>query len=193
MPVTIILNLVLIYGVDLSDLIYLTWSMELIYLIWSMMLIYLTSWKNLFCLIVNFVCDQSWLGPMRIKKWHKWYLSLFWVFDLTDSGPEKIHKFWTSFQTPPYQIWYCCITLHKKWSFPLRISSVNVTNPQETTDLVTFTKEILSEKLHYLFSVKCGKQRFMQSRAKVKPRSSKIKQSVDFCYFSLKNSFLWQS
>ena len=32
------------------------------------------------------------------------------------------------------------LALHKKWSFPLRISSVNVTKSAETADLVTFTK-----------------------------------------------------
>ena len=36
--------------------------------------------------------------------------------------------------------------LHKKWSFSLRISSVNVTKP---ADLVTFTKEILNGKLYF--------------------------------------------
>ena len=35
-------------------------------------------------------------------------------------------------------------SLQKNWSFPLRISSVNVT----TADLVTFTKTILNEKSH---------------------------------------------
>ena len=40
--------------------------------------------------------------------------------------------------------------LHKKWSFPLRISSVNVTKSQETADLVTFTEEILDGKVHFL-------------------------------------------
>ena len=38
-------------------------------------------------------------------------------------------------------------TLHKKWSFPLRISSENV-----TADLVTFTEEILNRKLYLLCS-----------------------------------------
>ena len=38
------------------------------------------------------------------------------------------------------------LPLHKKWSFPLRISSVNV----ETADLVTFTEEILNGKLYFL-------------------------------------------
>ena len=41
-------------------------------------------------------------------------------------------------------------TLHKKWSFPLRISS------QETADLATFTKKILNGKLHFLRSDKSG-------------------------------------
>ena len=34
------------------------------------------------------------------------------------------------------------VTLHKKWSFPIRIFSV--------ADLVTFTEEILNGKLHFL-------------------------------------------
>ena len=42
-----------------------------------------------------------------------------------------------------------CFTLHKQWSFPLRISLVNVTTLQFPVDLVTFTEEILNEKLHF--------------------------------------------
>ena len=38
-------------------------------------------------------------------------------------------------------------------SFPLRVFSVNVTNPQETADLVIFTEEIINGKLHFLCSV----------------------------------------
>ena len=44
-------------------------------------------------------------------------------------------------------------SLHKKWSFPLRISSVNVTKSEVPADLVTFTEEILHGKLHFLYSV----------------------------------------
>ena len=40
----------------------------------------------------------------------------------------------------------------KKWSFPLRISSVMWPNPQEAADLPTFTEEILNGKLHFLCS-----------------------------------------
>ena len=42
----------------------------------------------------------------------------------------------------------------QKKSFPLKISSVNVTKPMETADLVTFTEEILNGKLHCLYSVR---------------------------------------
>ena len=38
-------------------------------------------------------------------------------------------------------------SLHKKWSFPLQTSSVNVTK-----SAVTFTEEICNEKLHFLCS-----------------------------------------
>ena len=43
-------------------------------------------------------------------------------------------------------------TLHKKWSFPLRSSSIMWPNPQFLVDLVTFTEEILNENLHFLCS-----------------------------------------
>ena len=52
------------------------------------------------------------------------------------------------------------LTLHKKWSIPLRISFVNVTKyPQETADLFTFTEEFLNGKLHFLCSVVGGGRR----------------------------------
>ena len=43
--------------------------------------------------------------------------------------------------------WPGVYTLHEKWSFPLRISSVNVT---KSADLVTCTYETLDGKLHVL-------------------------------------------
>ena len=51
---------------------------------------------------------------------------------------------------PGLQISWSCLTMHKKSSFPLRISSVNL---QEAAELVTFTEEILYGKLHFLCSV----------------------------------------
>ena len=44
------------------------------------------------------------------------------------------------------------INTAQKWSFPLRISSVNVTK-SAVTDLVGFTEEIFNAKLHLLCSV----------------------------------------
>ena len=44
------------------------------------------------------------------------------------------------------------LSLHKKWSFPLRISSVNVTKLEFPADLVIFTEEIVNGKLHFLCS-----------------------------------------
>ena len=45
------------------------------------------------------------------------------------------------------------LTLHKKWSFQLRIFSINVSKSARTADLVTFTEEILIGKLQFLCSV----------------------------------------
>ena len=42
------------------------------------------------------------------------------------------------------------LTLHEKWNFSLRISSVNLTKFAVSCRLVTFTEEILYRKLHLL-------------------------------------------
>ena len=53
----------------------------------------------------------------------------------------------------PYVVYVAYVyTLHKKWGFPLRISSVNVIKSLFTADLVTSIKEILNGKLHFLCS-----------------------------------------
>ena len=44
-------------------------------------------------------------------------------------------------------------TLHKKWSFLLRISSVNVTKCVVSSGFVLFTEKILNGTLHFLCSV----------------------------------------
>ena len=49
-----------------------------------------------------------------------------------------------------FQLWICShssVTRYKKWSFPLRISSVNVTKSAGNCILATFTEEILNGKL----------------------------------------------
>ena len=50
------------------------------------------------------------------------------------------------------QVFWKDQSLQKTRSFPLRISSVNV-----TADLFTFAEEILNEKLHFLYSEFFGK------------------------------------
>ena len=45
------------------------------------------------------------------------------------------------------------VALDKKWSFPLSISSENVTKSAGNCWFVTFTEEILNGKLHFLCSV----------------------------------------
>ena len=45
------------------------------------------------------------------------------------------------------------LTLHKKWSFPLRFLQWMWPNPQFLANLVTFTEEILNGKLHFWCSV----------------------------------------
>ena len=45
------------------------------------------------------------------------------------------------------------LALHKKWSFPLRISSVYVAKSAVLEDFLTFTEEILNGKLYLLCSV----------------------------------------
>ena len=41
------------------------------------------------------------------------------------------------------------VSMHKKWSLPLGISSVNATK----SDLLTFTEETINRKLHFLCSM----------------------------------------
>ena len=47
------------------------------------------------------------------------------------------------------------MSLHKKWSFPPRVSSVNdqIRKYDQTADLVTFNEEILKGKFHFFCSV----------------------------------------
>ena len=63
-------------------------------------------------------------------------------------GVRRCFSFWM------FHNWSSMCTTHtaQKWSFPLRISSVNTTTPQEIVDFVTFTEEILNRILHFLCS-----------------------------------------
>ena len=48
---------------------------------------------------------------------------------------------------------YRYISLHKKWSFPFRISLIDVTKSAVNSNLITFTEEILNGKPQFLCSV----------------------------------------
>ena len=65
---------------------------------------------------------------------------------------QLLHNFEFSMST--YEIYkpFSSNFLSKKWSFPLRSSSIMWPNPQFLVDLVTFTEKILNENLHFLCS-----------------------------------------
>ena len=73
----------------------------------------------------------------------------FFFFPVLHRNQWKVGTKWINKTDPPKEV-----SLHKKWSFPLRISSVKMwPNPQFHVDLVTFTEEIFNGKLHFLCSV----------------------------------------
>ena len=65
---------------------------------------------------------------------------------------SKFLTFWLKIFWSLDQMIYLKI-MNKNWSFPLRISSVNVTKSAVPADLVTFIEEILNGKLHFLCSL----------------------------------------
>ena len=97
--------------------------------------------------------------------------------------------------------------LHKKWSFPLRISSVNGPNPQETADLVHLLKKSVMENfifcavmhLKFLLSVLLIRifQQWFLNFYKVKwmihkiknKRTSKCKEKMSHCYCESKHIY----
>ena len=83
-------------------------------------------------------------------------ISFWFVYSFV--GPLIFSPYIFLFGFPRYQNF----TLHKKWSFPLRVSSVNVAKSTNScgfgAGLVTFTGGILSEKLHFLCSVNRGEK-----------------------------------
>ena len=58
--------------------------------------------------------------------------------------------------------------------FSLRIPSVNVTKPQESADLVTFTGETFNGKLHFLCGLKFWKAKKEYVRAKYQKTDQRI-------------------
>ena len=57
-----------------------------------------------------------------------------------------------------YSLFRLLTSLHKKWSFPLKISSVNVNRCTQTADLVIFTEDVINRKLHFLCSASWQKE-----------------------------------
>ena len=84
------------------------------------------------------------------------------------------------------------LSLHKKWRFPLRISSVNVTksaNP-ETANLVTLTEEILNGKLHFLCSAwSAVPQNNLSLSPSSSPSSSTLDNALDYPWMKVSADF----
>ena len=98
-----------------------------------------------------FISFSSVFVPTLIKEMLVWYKLLSWFncFVKLNLFIQIRYQFFTIINKLP---------LHKKWSFPLRTSSVNVTKSEETCvfdhiNLITFTEETLNGKLHFLCSV----------------------------------------
>ena len=80
-------------------------------------------------------CRSIWSSTPNVKPFN------------TFSNFNNFNTFKYDFKKQYVKTWHCT----KKWSFPLRISSVNVT---KFAGLVTFTEKILNGKFHSLCSVK---------------------------------------
>ena len=75
------------------------------------------------------------------------------------------------------------LSLHKKWSLPLRIFSVNVTKSAGNCDLVTFTEETLNGKLLFFFSV---------SHMKWNSNLMTVLGKRYFCDINICNKLMWK-
>ena len=76
----------------------------------------------------------------------------FSVFDNTSSVAHTESYFHTYYFCSYFNFMVLIKYCTKKWSFPLRILSVNVTKSAVSCGLVTVTEEILNGKLHFLCS-----------------------------------------
>ena len=92
------------------------------------------------CLKTSLVATGK--SEVWVKKWFCKTLQIKFPY----KSPVSIARF-TKFKV--FKVHKVLCTTQKK-IFPLRISSVNWPNPQFLVDLVTFTEDVLSEKLHFL-------------------------------------------
>ena len=83
-------------------------------------------------------------------------------------------KYLIGYQNVKIEKWNLNVTLHKQWSFLLKISSVIWPNSLETADLVTFTEKILSGK--FRFFVQCEKSKKSKYKINVVLKENEKKQ-----------------
>ena len=81
-------------------------------------------------------------------------------------------KYLIDYQNVKIEKWN--LTLHKQWSFLLKISSVIWPNSQETVDLVTFTEKVLGGK--FRFFVQCEKSKKSKYKINVVLKENEKKQ-----------------
>ena len=113
---------------------------------WMTKLNYFKSAKKIVATVFFFFPLKSWWNPIRLFVFCDLYVLLLWLGQVKEFQSSSLksfrhHKVYQNKES----------TLRKKWSFPLRMSSVNVTK-SAVFFLVTFTEEIPNGKLNFLFS-----------------------------------------
>ena len=107
--------------------------------------------KNLHALAgrFNYVEPGQRRCPMKTYHWFN-YCQLGWFFRNRKSN-NRISRSHEGASSNTYR--QMLFALHKKWSSPLRIFSVNVTQSTENCGFFTFTKGIRNGKRLFLYSV----------------------------------------
>ena len=94
---------------------------------------------------LNFIDRSIQVGKIGLRFkciLHNWTIDNAWLFICWVKGSTQ-------------DLYWLCIfigTMHKKWSFLVRISPVNVTKLARNFGFGTFAKEILNRRLHFLCS-----------------------------------------
>ena len=96
----------------------------------------------------------SYLSIRTFSQWNMWkrWLILWNFLSCLDGKTKKSLSFFhcLPFLNKVILVREFCIKaqpLHKKWSFPLKISSIHVTKSAFLADLITFTEEILNVRI----------------------------------------------
>ena len=85
------------------------------------------------------------MASFYMRLWLMWFQCLYVDFELDQHQTQHTNLLFLLITSILTTICSKKYSLHKKWNFPGRISSVRIS----PADLVTFTKEILHEKLHF--------------------------------------------